>query len=283
MMGLHFMDEVPFHDVYIHALVRDEKGAKMSKSKGNVIDPLELIDELRRGRAALHARGDGGAGARHQALDRSASRATATSRRSSGTPRASPKSTAASASRASTRLASTLPLNRWIAGRDRQGRAGRDGGHRGLPLQRCGERRLSLRLERVLRLVSGARQAGLHGRGRGREGGDARKRCAMSSTASPSSSIPSCPTSPRSFGRIKGETGPRARNGAGAGARILAVLPDDGRAGSRSRDRLADRHGRRNPLSPRGNQCSRRSANPACPRARQCQIASLGRAVAATC
>ncbi|MFO1132549.1 MAG: valine--tRNA ligase [Hyphomicrobiales bacterium] len=44
MMGLHFMKEVPFHTVYIHALVRDEKGQKMSKSKGNVIDPLELID-----------------------------------------------------------------------------------------------------------------------------------------------------------------------------------------------------------------------------------------------
>ncbi|MCZ6591143.1 MAG: valine--tRNA ligase [Alphaproteobacteria bacterium] len=46
MMGLHFMDEVPFHTVYIHALVRDEKGQKMSKSKGNVMDPLELVDEF---------------------------------------------------------------------------------------------------------------------------------------------------------------------------------------------------------------------------------------------
>ncbi len=46
MMGLHFMKTEPFHDVYIHALVRDEKGAKMSKSKGNVIDPLALIDEF---------------------------------------------------------------------------------------------------------------------------------------------------------------------------------------------------------------------------------------------
>jgi valyl-tRNA synthetase len=45
MMGLHFMNEVPFHTVYIHALVRDEKGAKMSKSKGNVIDPLNVIDQ----------------------------------------------------------------------------------------------------------------------------------------------------------------------------------------------------------------------------------------------
>jgi len=44
MMGIHFMGEIPFHDIYIHALVRDEKGAKMSKSKGNVIDPLDLID-----------------------------------------------------------------------------------------------------------------------------------------------------------------------------------------------------------------------------------------------
>jgi valyl-tRNA synthetase len=44
MMGLHFMDEVPFRKVFINALVRDEKGQKMSKSKGNVIDPLELVD-----------------------------------------------------------------------------------------------------------------------------------------------------------------------------------------------------------------------------------------------
>jgi len=44
MMGIHFMGEVPFRDVYVHALVRDEQGQKMSKSKGNVIDPLELFD-----------------------------------------------------------------------------------------------------------------------------------------------------------------------------------------------------------------------------------------------
>ena len=62
MMGLHFMKEVPFPAVYIHALVRDEKGAKMSKSKGNVIDPLHLIDDygadaLRFTLAAMAAQG----------------------------------------------------------------------------------------------------------------------------------------------------------------------------------------------------------------------------------
>ena len=46
MMGLHFKQEIPFHDIYIHRLVRDASGAKMSKSKGNVVDPLGVIDEF---------------------------------------------------------------------------------------------------------------------------------------------------------------------------------------------------------------------------------------------
>ncbi|MBC7385317.1 MAG: valine--tRNA ligase [Cryobacterium sp.] len=45
VMGLHFMGEIPFHKVYLHSMVRDEKGDKMSKSKGNVIDPLPLIEQ----------------------------------------------------------------------------------------------------------------------------------------------------------------------------------------------------------------------------------------------
>ena len=45
MMGLYFQKKIPFSEVYIHALVRDENGQKMSKSKGNVVDPLELIDQ----------------------------------------------------------------------------------------------------------------------------------------------------------------------------------------------------------------------------------------------
>ena len=62
MMGMHLMKEVPFRDVYIHALVRDEKGAKMSKSKGNVVDPLHVMedygaDALRFTMAAMAAQG----------------------------------------------------------------------------------------------------------------------------------------------------------------------------------------------------------------------------------
>jgi valyl-tRNA synthetase len=62
MMGTHFMKEVPFHDVYIHALVLDAKGQKMSKTKGNVLDPLGVIEEygadaLRFTLAAMAAQG----------------------------------------------------------------------------------------------------------------------------------------------------------------------------------------------------------------------------------
>ncbi|MBQ9389143.1 MAG: valine--tRNA ligase [Synergistaceae bacterium] len=62
MMGLEFMDDVPFRDVYIHSLIRDEHGKKMSKTKGNVIDPLVMIDKygadaLRMTLAALSVQG----------------------------------------------------------------------------------------------------------------------------------------------------------------------------------------------------------------------------------
>src|SRR5438093_7673772 len=62
MLGIHFMREVPFHDAYLHAIVRDAEGQKMSKSKGNVADPLEVMgrygtDAFRFTLAALAAQG----------------------------------------------------------------------------------------------------------------------------------------------------------------------------------------------------------------------------------
>ena len=87
MMGLHFLGEAPFHTVYIHALVRDQRGQKMSKSKGNIIDPLALIDaygadSLRFTLAAMAAQGrdvklsearvEGLSQLRHQIVERGA-------------------------------------------------------------------------------------------------------------------------------------------------------------------------------------------------------------------
>ncbi len=91
MMGMHFMDEAPFSTVYIHRLVRDEKGAKMSKSKGNVIDPLGVIDDY--GADALRfalARG-GGAEPRHQAVAAARRDQPQFRDQARGTPAASPR------------------------------------------------------------------------------------------------------------------------------------------------------------------------------------------------
>ena len=173
MMGLHFMKEVPFHTVYIHALVRDEKGQKMSKSKGNVIDPLELIDAygadaLRFTLAAMAAQG----------RDIKLAKPRVEGYRNFGTklwnaarfaemngvahdPNYDP-------------LAARVTVNRWIAGETARTEARGAAGARRIQVQRGGGCALPVRLERVLRLVSRTDQADPHRHGRGGQGRDAR-------------------------------------------------------------------------------------------------------------
>ena len=155
MMGLHFMEEVPFRDVYIHALVRDEKGQKMSKSKGNVIDPLELIDAfgadaLRFTLAAMAAQGRDIklSPARVEGYRNFATKLWNAARfaEMNGAERL-PNFDPASARQT---------VNRWIAGEAERAQAAVTEALAGLPLQRGRRRHLSLRLAHLLRLVSRA-------------------------------------------------------------------------------------------------------------------------------
>ena len=116
MQGFEFMGETPWKTLYLHGLVRDAKGQKMSKSKGNTVDPLGLIDRYRRRRACASRWRRWKARAATSSSMKSASRAIATSRPSCGTPRASSR---AMASARASRIAAPearLPVNRWIIG-----------------------------------------------------------------------------------------------------------------------------------------------------------------------
>ncbi len=168
MMQLELVGEVPFREVYIHALVRDEKGKKMSKSLGNILDPIELIDEfgadaVRFTLAAMAAMG----------RDLKLSRDRIAGYRNFGTklwnaarfaemndcrpePGFDPR-------------AVTLTANKWIVGETGRLREALDAALGGLPLQRRGERALRPCLGQGLRLVRGAREAAVRG-SRGRRG-----------------------------------------------------------------------------------------------------------------
>ena len=173
MLGLNFMNEVPFREVYIHGLVLDKHGKKMSKSKGNVVDPLELMDEfgtdaLRFTMAALTTQG----GNLKLSTDR------IKGYRNFGTKlwnavRFTGLNGCVRVEGYDPRTARET-LNRWALGEAERAIARGDGRHRGLSVQRRRHRRLSLRLEHFLRLVCGAVEADPRRAGRPRQGRDAR-------------------------------------------------------------------------------------------------------------
>ena len=168
MMQLELTGEVPFRDVYIHALVRDEKGKKMSKSLGNILDPIELIDKygadaVRFTLAAMAAMGrdlklseDRIAGYRNFGTKLWNAARFAEMNDCRPDPAFDP-------------TAVTLTANKWIVGET--GRAAR-GARRGagrLPVQRRRERALRPRLGQGLRLVRRAGEAALRRRRRAAE------------------------------------------------------------------------------------------------------------------
>ena len=172
MMGLHFMGDVPFRTVYIHALVRDERGQKMSKSRGNIIDPLELIDRYGCDALRFTLGGAGRARPRHQARRKPGR----------GLPQFRDQAVERGALCRDERLRARSPgfapaecrltVNRWIAARRRLRRRGH-GRSRRLSLRRGGEPALPFRVGHLLRLVSRIHQADPAGRGCGGAGRDA--------------------------------------------------------------------------------------------------------------
>ncbi len=174
MMGLHFMKEAPFSTVYIHRLVRDEKGAKMSKSKGNVIDPLGVIDEY--GADALRFALARGAAQGHDIRLSSQHRRDQSQFCDQAVEclplRRDERLRAVTGIRSGEGKGDAEPLDR---ARNRECHPRGYRGDRRLPLQRCRGRDLSFRLERLLRLVSRAGQARADGRGRARQAGNPRR------------------------------------------------------------------------------------------------------------
>ena len=164
MMGMHFMKDVPFPTVYIHALVRDEKGAKMSKSKGNVIDPLHLIDDygadaLRFTLAAMAAQGRDIklASQRVEGYRNFATKLWNACRFAEMNGCALPADFDATKA--------TQTLNRWIAHETARATREVTEAIEAYRFNDAADVDLSLRLERVLRLVSRTRKTRADGRG----------------------------------------------------------------------------------------------------------------------
>ena len=197
----------------------------MSKSKGNVIDPLGLIDEygadaLRFTLAAMAAQGrdiklsaQRVEGYRNFATKLWNAARFAEINGCARDPEFDPR-----------RAKETL--NRWIAHETAKTATRGDRGDRGLQVQRCGRRDLSLRLEHLLRLVSRAGKAGAQRPGRRRQERDARRRRPGRSTKSSNCCIRSCRSSPRSFG-----ASPRSRVPKRDHMLALGLLADARRAG----------------------------------------------------
>ena len=172
MMGMHFMKDVPFRDVYIHALVRDEKGAKMSKSKGNVVDPLHVMedygaDALRFTMAAMAAQG----------RDIKLSMQRIEGYRNFATKlwnaaRFCEMNGCVRRADFDPTKAETI-LNKWIYAEANATAAAVTEAIENYRFNDAAKRGLSIRLEQVLRLVCRVRQTRLHGFGRRGKGGDA--------------------------------------------------------------------------------------------------------------
>ena len=176
MMGLHFMGEVPFRTVYLHPMVRDEKGQKMSKTKGNVIDPLVITeqygaDALRFTLAALTAQGRDIKLAKERIEGYRAFANKLWNATRFALMNLDGLHAASGADRARRwRATAGGPLDPRAAA----ARGERDGRRaRGVPLQRRGEHGLPVRLARALRLVHRAREGGALRRRRRAEADDA--------------------------------------------------------------------------------------------------------------
>ena len=169
-----FMGDVPFRDVYIHGLVLDEKGQKMSKTKGNSIDPLVLIDKYGADalRIALASQTAQGRNIRRREKRVEGYRNFATKLWNAAR-FAEMNECVRQRDFEPERVKETL--NRWIVGETERSAAASHNGDPRVPLQRRRQRRLRVHLGHLLRLVSGTRQADLRRRRRSREDRDARR------------------------------------------------------------------------------------------------------------